>query len=588
MNNNINSVTFPNTDGGTFTAATGSFDELAIWKGVVVPISLLYPLPYEIGVQNGSTPTAPIVSFTSNVTSGVPLTSVQFNDTSVVTPTAWNWSFQNITPGNNTVVYWSTIQNATITLGAGNWNFGLNVTNASGYNKTTAAYFVNVSTSGGLSGWNSQDILMNGAYLQTFHITDASTGIGIPVVTLLDNNGNIYTTTNGTGYLTETYGAGTVTFTATGYGGKIITYVFDSAASHDVQLTPNPVTPSPYAVTYPPKDVRFHLQTIWGQALPGATVQAHASQTTLGNYSYVASLFGYVLTNVPLNTLTLNGTTDSRGDITFAMMADVQYAMEYTLAGYTFPVGTTITPHDDNYIIYANSVGSTIISNGTSPQASVTYSVLTNRTSMTVASVYINFTDVAGATTNGFVVLSQTNTTLGNNTPPVILANETFTGNLTAKNYTLWDGVTASCPASNSTVYNGTGYKVGCINATLVNDASCSAKTVGFTPTGTVQVQESVWFKNIASPIAGLSPEFALFMALGIMMFTAMMAGVSSAPAISLCVTFEGWVFYGMNCFNIIDYTLANSGASAIVGVLVVMSFISFLYLFVTYRRTGK
>jgi hypothetical protein len=122
----------------------------------------------------------------------------------------------------------------------------------------------------------------------------------------------------------------------------------------------------------------------------------------------------------------------------------------------------------------------------------------------------------------------------------------------------------------------------------LVNDATCSVKTVGFAPSGTVNVQEPVWFKNLSTPIAGLSPEFALFMALGIMMFTAMMAGVSSAPAISLCVTFEGWVFYGMNCFNIIDYTLANSGASAVVGVLVIMSFVSFLYLFVTYRRTGK
>jgi len=90
----------------------------------------------------------PIVQFTSNVTSGVtpPNVDVQFNDTTIHTPTAWNWSFTNVTPGNNTQTWWSTLQNATQTFGNGNWKINLNVTNASGFNVSTANYWINVSS----------------------------------------------------------------------------------------------------------------------------------------------------------------------------------------------------------------------------------------------------------------------------------------------------------------------------------------------------------------------------------------------------------------------------------------------------------
>jgi hypothetical protein len=288
--------------------------------------------------------------------------------------------------------------------------------------------------------------------------------------------------------------------------------------------------------------------------------------------------------------LTLTGKTDTRGDITFAMMADVQYAMSYSLAGYVFPSGTTITPHDDNYIIYANSVGSPFTTNGTSPQASVVYQVSQTRTNLTSGKVFVNFSDVAGATTGGFVTLYQTNTSFGNSTPSIILANESFTGNFTQNNYTFYDGTTTSCPASNSTVYNSTGSAISCQNVTLVNGASCIGKTVAYTPSGNVAVQQPVWFQNIASPIAGLSPEFALFMALGIMMFTAMMAGITTSPAIALTVTFEGWVFYGENMLYQLD-TVGNVGGvqvSSVVTILTMMTIFSILYLFVSYRRSGK
>ena len=119
---------------------------------------------------------------------------------------------------------------------------------------------------------------------------------------------------------------------------------------------------------------------------------------------------------------------------------------------------------------------------------------------------------------------------------------------------------------------------------------SCTGKTTAYTPSGNVVVQQPIWFKNVSSPIAALDPEFALFMALGIMMFTAMMAGISTAPPVSLAVTFEGWIFYGTNMLNLIDTVADVDGVqvSSVVTVLTIMTFISILYLFVAYRRSGK
>jgi hypothetical protein len=76
-------------------------------------------------------------------------------------------------------------------------------------------------------------------------------------------------------------------------------------------------------------------------------------------------------------------------------------------------------------------------------------------------------------------------------------------------------------------------------------------------------------------------------------MFTALMAGTSTAPAISLIVTFEGWVFYGMNMFTLIDSPIntvegTTTGLYTVPVVLTLMTFTCFLYLFVTYRRMNK
>jgi PKD repeat protein len=86
----------------------------------------------------------PVASFTTNTTTGVDPTGVQFTDTSTLVPNAWNWSFRNVT-GNNTEVFFSTAQNPTYAFGVGSWSIKLRATNPLGENTSTQTTFINVS-----------------------------------------------------------------------------------------------------------------------------------------------------------------------------------------------------------------------------------------------------------------------------------------------------------------------------------------------------------------------------------------------------------------------------------------------------------
>ncbi len=87
---------------------------------------------------------APVADFTANPTTGTSPLIVQFTDTSLHTPTAWNWSFQNVT-GNNTQVWFSTSQNPSYTFGVGNWSIKLNASSSAGESISTQMTFINVT-----------------------------------------------------------------------------------------------------------------------------------------------------------------------------------------------------------------------------------------------------------------------------------------------------------------------------------------------------------------------------------------------------------------------------------------------------------
>ena len=87
----------------------------------------------------------PVAAFTSNKIYGVDPLVVQFTDTSTNLPTGWEWRFTNITPGNNTVTVFSTLQNPVISFGAGNYSIALTASNSAGSDTSSQKTFINVT-----------------------------------------------------------------------------------------------------------------------------------------------------------------------------------------------------------------------------------------------------------------------------------------------------------------------------------------------------------------------------------------------------------------------------------------------------------
>jgi len=332
----------------------------------------------------------PSANFAVNATVCAVPCAISFTDTSTNSPTAWVWDFGDRNQ--------STSQNPTWTYDIGGWkNVNLTVTNvlgASTVNKTNVVY---VAPRGSpLANFTASPLSGSPGMLVTF--TDLSTG-GTPTAWYWDFGDGSTSNLQNPPHVYPYASTYTVTLSvqnAAGYTNVTKINYISVAVNQDTKIT------------YPPKDVRFHLQELSGAAITGATVTATPFTTSLGTYTYVASLFGYDLSKVPLSTLTLSGTSDSRGDATFAMMTDVQYAMTFTKSGYSFS-NTTITPHDDNYIIYPTSTGSIFVTNGTAPSARVTYGLTGTRINKSVAVINVSYIDVAGATNSGKITLVRGN-----------------------------------------------------------------------------------------------------------------------------------------------------------------------------------
>jgi len=388
-------------------------------------------------------PSYPIPSFTSNVTSGFSPLSVQFNDTSVTDITGWNWSFTNVTPGNNTAVWWSQLQNATQIFGVGNFNIHLNVTNASGFNISTTDYWVNatapyitadftgtprsgvagttvtfadsstgyapdnwtwdfgdgntsvlqnptndygyngnfdvnltvynatvgfdsevkvgyvtISDSGGLSGWNRQDILMEGVYTLQLDFQDSVTHSPIPVVTVLDSVGGNQTTATATFTGSYNYSVVVVYITSEGYVSTSRSYVMDQDRSATIYLTESPEPPSPPVLNvYTMHPVRIKVVDAWGTPLPHSAITVNYLASTLPSTdtTWLASAFGIstaVATEMTTSSLAMVGSTANDGALTFMMFPALTYGLTITNATIGLNNYQELSPRDTDYVIY--------------------------------------------------------------------------------------------------------------------------------------------------------------------------------------------------------------------------------------------
>jgi len=340
----------------------------------------------------------PIPSFTKNSTGGVQPLSVQFNDTSVTSITNWSWNFGE---GNT-----STIQNATNTFYNGNHYVTLNVTNASGSSSTPAFAWINVSASGGLSGWNRQDIMMDQIYTFTLNVKDSVSLSGIPGATVATSNGdNTTTSVLGVATISTNYTALVVQVGATGYLSRTISYVVDRDRTETIYLTRETISTQSQNVWWTPHMVQITIMDNFGQRLTDVSISAKYNSSSMPT-EWLTQLYGIQATpaaDMINSAISLNGTTGSDGTLTTTMLGSLKYdillnSVAYGLTNYH----VSVYPSDPMLNIYVATAASAFI---TDASGSLYTALNGTRVYFTEPDIYnvsmcINYVDTKGLTTS--------------------------------------------------------------------------------------------------------------------------------------------------------------------------------------------
>ena len=118
-------------------------------------------------------------------------------------------------------------------------------------------------------------------------------------------------------------------------------------------------------ISYPPHQVEFACVDMFGNPLANVYVEATPISTTTGAWDWLLNLFGIKNESITYFTnQTLNGTTDSRGAITFVMMENVEYEVRFVNESLGINKTIRIYPKADHYTVILTPVTSSIVSSG--------------------------------------------------------------------------------------------------------------------------------------------------------------------------------------------------------------------------------
>lgn len=462
--------------------------------------------------------------------------------------------------------YWGATSGSTVTLSNASWNASMS-TDAGGwwqFDETAdglcgGTYTLTCSKSGYDTAsttvvcpedeFTRKDTCLSTNYTLTVTCRDLDSSA---VITDTDcyvelSTGGSGTTTDGVVTFNDVeYGVVEITGSAVGFYPGVTSCVMDGDKTSTCYLTSesqNPTNNTGLGVGYPPKTVRFKVQTIWGAPVTECLVNCTGYETTVGSWDWLYQLFGVDVNETPIATATMGGYTDINGDIDFVMFEPVKYNCTFVKAG---ECNETITlyPKDENYIIIAGGFGNTTAwVGGEDLNEAVTCNVTTATIDPTHANITVSYYDSSGGTTGGTCYLNQTNP-LDRTGPEITVSSCAVAGN--SWNHTF-----------------------------SVTDQAGESYFVRVQPTHSTWDFErdfSVTFpENQVNPL-NLSDTELMFIAVFIILFSGLLFGAISAPHAPLIMCFLGWIFLAFGWMDAI--ALSAMAVLTLASVLAVLNLV--------------
>jgi len=280
----------------------------------------------------------------------------------------------------------------------------------------------------------TQTIELPPLYTLTVNLVDLQTGVPITAeatvnITAVNQTPQSATTTSGTTAFSVPMGVWTATAYAMGYYGAMDTAIVVGDKTLVLSLSENQgatnytSAPATRFLT-PPHSVRFLCTDVFGNPISGLNVTATGMTTTLPAWSWFYSIFGINMNETPMQNVTMAGTTDSAGGVTFLMHEDINYQVTFKNTTTGINEIRNYYPKEDQYseVFWPNAP------KHSSTQLSYSLYNVTNGTNLTLGLLY---SDSLGHTTNlTFYVedwdskqILYQNTTAG----PLSSANPTYT-----------------------------------------------------------------------------------------------------------------------------------------------------------------
>ena len=353
--------------------------------------------------------------------------------------------------------------------------------------------------------------LLYGLYNITVRARDASTHATIFnfKATLNDGEQTKETTSGWLNFTGVEYGIHKVEVGADGYYSAIeYVYVYGDVEKI-VYLTPfEGEAEQGVGISYPPHQVEFACVDLFGNPLANVYVEVVPISTTTGAWDWLLNLFGIRNESISYFTnQTLNGTTDSRGAITFVMMENVEYEVNFRNESLGINKTIRIYPKADHYTVILTPVTSSIVSSEDYITFNLSYEIVGDEINLSLV-----YNDTIAQTQNlTFFVYNSTS----------LLYQQNFTN------------------VSNVTVSYTVPYKAG-----EEYMWGYSAFHSRFGEMGRSRILRIAWFLDL-----GISRTYCTWIAIAIILFlTAMFSfttvkfGYVAIPIISLIFAFIGWL----------------------------------------------